>query len=167
MPIEEKEIEVKEDIPVIAEKIPLTLSSEAFTEGQAIPAVYTCDGTDINPPLAIPTAPAETKGFALIVDDPDAPAGDWVHWLVWNISPGTNTILTQTVPKGAVQGKNDFGKTSYGGPCPPSGTHRYMFKLYALDAKLDLASGANKAALLKAMKGHILDQTTLSGTYSR
>ncbi|NTW60704.1 MAG: YbhB/YbcL family Raf kinase inhibitor-like protein, partial [Nitrospirae bacterium] len=104
---------------------------------------------------------------ALIMDDPDAPGGMWVHWVVWNIDPTTREIKENGVPPGAKQGVNDFRKTPYGGPCPPSGTHRYFFKLYALDAMLDLGSGTTKGALEKAMKGHILAQAELMGRYKR
>ncbi len=145
----------------------LTLSSPAFTPGGSIPAKYTCDGSDINPPLTIGDVPAGTKSLALIVDDPDAPAGTWVHWVVWNISPATKEIGENSAPAGALQGMTDFRRKAYGGPCPPSGTHRYFFKLYALDAAPSLDQGASKAALEKAMKGHILAQAELMGLYKR
>lgn len=145
----------------------LKLSSPAFKHNQQIPSKYTCDGKDVNPPLAIESVPAGAKSLALIVDDPDAPAGTWVHWVVWNIAIGTKEIREHAVPAGAAQGMNDFRKRDYGGPCPPSGTHRYFFKLYALDTMLNLDGSATKAALERAMKGHIIAQTELVGLYKR
>jgi len=132
-----------------------------------IPAKYCCDGADVSPPLSIEGAPKETKSLALIVDDPDAPVGTWVHWVVWNIGVGTREIPENAVPQGAVEGMNDFRKRKYGGPCPPSGTHRYFFKLYALDAPLPLKPGAAKAQVEEAMKGHVLAQAELIGLYRR
>lgn len=143
------------------------LSSTAFQNNGFIPSKYTCDGSDINPHLVIENVPAGTKSLALIVDDPDAPMGTWVHWLVWNIAPNTAGIKENNVPKGALLGLNDFKKQSYGGPCPPSGTHRYFFKLYALDSILNLPSGAKKADIEKAMKGHIISQSQIIGLYKR
>jgi hypothetical protein len=145
----------------------LHLTSQAFAHNGMIPPKFTCDGADENPPLAIRNVPAKSRSLALIVDDPDAPRGTWVHWIVWNIGPGTTDIPPNSVPAGALQGTNDFGKQSYGGPCPPSGTHRYFFKLYALDIPLALKSGATKAQLEEAMKGHILGKTELVGLYRR
>lgn len=143
------------------------LSSSAFQNNTFIPSKYTCDGNDINPPLVIENVPAGARSLALIVDDPDAPMGTWVHWLVWNIAPGTAGIKENDVPKGASLGLNDFRKQPYGGPCPPSGTHRYFFKLYALDAVLNLPPGAKKTEIEKAMKGHIISQSQLIGLYKR
>jgi Raf kinase inhibitor-like YbhB/YbcL family protein len=145
----------------------LRLSSAAFPHSGMIPAKFTCDGADVSPHLAIADAPAGTASFALIVDDPDAPVGNWVHWVVWNIGADTREIAENTVPPGALLGINDFRKQKYGGPCPPSGTHRYFFKLYALDAAPVLKPGATKAQLEAAMKGHILDQAELIGLYRR
>ena len=145
----------------------LQLSSSAFAYGGAIPARYTCEGEDANPPLAIDRVPTGTKSLALIVDDPDAPVGLWVHWVLWNIHPQTQQIAEKSVPAGAVQGKNSWGRTSYGGPCPPSGTHRYFFKLYALDTILKLGSGTTKAELERAMEGHVIGKGELMGTYRR
>ena len=144
----------------------MKLTSPAFNEGEKIPSEYTCDGEDINPELIISDVPENTKSLALIMDDPDAPMGIWVHWVIWDIQPGTIKISKGekiTFP----QGMTDFKKQEYGGPCPPSGTHRYFFKLYALDIKLNLDSGANKKDLEKAMQGHILAQAQLMGKYSR
>lgn len=149
----------------------MKITSQAFSNNSYIPKKYTCDGENINPPLSINEIPANTKSLVLIVDDPDAPMGTWVHWVVFNIDPppagGTKEIAENSVPQGATLGKNDFGKLEYGGLCPPSGTHRYFFKIYALDTLLDLASGAAKAEVEKAMKGHILDQGKLIGLYRR
>ncbi|MBI5842376.1 MAG: YbhB/YbcL family Raf kinase inhibitor-like protein [Chloroflexi bacterium] len=151
--------------------MPFTLSSSAFTQGQPIPAAYSCKGRDISPALAWTEPPANTQSFALIMDDPDAPAGTWVHWVIYNI-PATARGLPEGVPTdaqlsdGSLQGTTSARSTGYHGPCPPSGTHRYFFKLYALDAALSLAS-ANKEKLLKAMDGHILAQTELMGTFSK
>ncbi len=149
------------------------LTSSAFTEGAAIPKPYTGDGRDISPPLQWSDAPAGTKCFALICDDPDAPRGTWVHWILYNL-PADQQELTEAVPTtatpadGAKQGKNDFGKVGYGGPAPPRGKpHRYFFKLYALDTLLDLREGATKQDVERAMKGHVLGEARLMGTYGR
>lgn len=144
-----------------------TLSSPVFENNGNIPVKYTCDGTDINPPLTIDNVPAHTKSLALIVDDPDAPMGTWVHWVVWNIKPEAKGIKENTVPEGGRQGINDFRKHEYGGPCPPSGTHRYFFKLYALNRTLELSTNSDKADLVKAMKGHIVSQNQIIGLYKR
>jgi hypothetical protein len=147
------------------EKQAMQLSSPAFKNNKKIPSQYTCDGENINPPLRISGVPAGAQSLVLIVDDPDAPAGDWTHWTVWNIDPRASEIAENSVPAGAAEGLNDFGQTGYGGPCPPSGTHRYQFKLYALDAKLDLGENAKKKELEEALRGHTLAQATLSGLY--
>jgi Raf kinase inhibitor-like YbhB/YbcL family protein len=145
----------------------LKMSSAAFENNASIPEKYTCDGMDLNPPLRFENVPSETKSLALIVDDPDAPMGTWVHWVLWNVDPKTGEIKENTVPKGALQGINDFRKHDYGGPCPPSGTHRYFFKLYALDALLGLSANAKKTDLEKAMKGHVISQAQIIGLYKR
>jgi Raf kinase inhibitor-like YbhB/YbcL family protein len=145
----------------------LTITSPAFQNNGNIPRQYTCDGKDINPPLMITNCPQGTKSIALICDDPDAPVGIWVHWVIWNIDPGVKEIKENAVPQGAVQGMNDFRKHAYGGPCPPSGTHRYFFKVYALDTMLGISPTSTKADLEKAMKGHILAQGQLIGLYKR
>jgi len=150
----------------------LQLTSTAFAHEQMIPEVYTCDGKDMSPPLEWSSAPDSTKSFALICDDPDAPGQTWVHWVVFNI-PADYRELTDSVQAGRVieaginQGSNSWGKNSYGGPCPPSGTHRYFFKLYALDTTFDLEGNVDKDHLLKQMDGHILAQAELMGKYSR
>lgn len=145
----------------------LTVSSSVFENNSSIPEKYTCDGVDVNPPILIENIPSRTKSLALIVDDPDAPVGIWVHWVLWNIKPEIKEIKENAVPKGAQQGMNDFGKHNYGGPCPPSGTHRYFFKLYALDNILKLSPNARKADVEKAMKGHIIEQAQIVGLYKR
>jgi len=148
------------------------LTSSAFSNEGTIPANYTCDGSDMSPPLAWSGAPAGTKSYALVVDDPDAPAGTWVHWVVWNIPATVNALAenvakTAELPDGTRQGISDFKRPGWGGPCPPSGTHRYYFKLYALDALLVVSAPATKRDLEAAMKDHILGQATLLGTYTR
>jgi Raf kinase inhibitor-like YbhB/YbcL family protein len=144
----------------------MKITSSAFQEGATIPSKFTCDGADASPPLQIADIPSGAKSLALIVDDPDAPGGLFTHWMVWNLSPQTSTVAEGSAPKG-VHGTNDFGKSGYGGPCPPSGTHRYYFKIFALDRELDLSSGAKRAQLDAAMKGHVVVQGELMGRYSR
>lgn len=145
----------------------LAISSPAFKQNEHIPSKYTCDGADVNPPLAFAGVPPEAKALALIVDDPDAPRGTWVHWVVWNIDPKTREIKENSAPPGAKQGINDFGNNVYNGPCPPPGTHRYFFKLYALDTMLDLGLNTRKAALESAMKGHVTARAEFYGLYKR
>ncbi len=150
----------------------MSLSSAAFASGQSIPSKYSCVGREVSPPLAWSGAPADTKSFALIVDDPDAPMGTWVHWVLFNILASANSLpegvaAGAQLSDGSLQGKNSSGKMGYSGPCPPSGTHRYFFKLYALDAMLNLSSGSSKQQLLSAMQGHILAQAELMGTFSK
>ena len=161
------EVERMESIP----SLPITsktmqLTSPAFSHNEAIPKKYTCDGDNINPPLTITDVPKDTKSLALIIDDPDAPMGTWVHWTVWNMDPGMTEIAENSVPNG-VEGYTSSGKPGYGGPCPPSGTHRYFFKLYALDTLLDLSPRTDASQLEQAMQGHVLDSAELMGTYSR
>lgn len=153
-------------------KTEMKISSTSFNEGEMIPSKYTCDGENISPHLAWTGAPENTKSFALISDDPDAPAGDWVHWVVYNIPANVNE-LKEIFPRdkkledGTLQGTTDFGRVGYGGPCPPSGTHRYYFKLYALDILLDKSAGMTKSELLKAMESHIIANALLMGKYKR
>ena len=147
-----------------AEEGSMKLTSTAFSENAPIPAKYTCQGDDVNPPLEISGIPPAAKTLALIVDDPDAPMKTWVHWVVFNIAP-TGEIKEASVP--GLQGSNDFHKNAWGGPCPPSGTHRYYFKLYALDSTLDLKEGATKEQLEGAMKGRTLTQAQLMGVYQK
>ncbi len=144
----------------------LKISSPVFDNNGMIPKKYTCDGEDINPPLLIDGVPEGTKSLALIVDDPDAPMGTWVHWVVWNINADTREI-GEGEKTGGVEGMNDFRKHSYGGPCPPSGTHRYFFKVYALDSELNIPDNSDKDAVEEAMSGHILDKAELVGLYRR
>jgi len=152
----------------IKQKGEISLTSPAFSHNETIPTKYTCQGEDINPPLEIKNIPPGVKSLVLIVDDPDAPMGTWDHWIVWNISPQILKIEEGRLPQGALQGKNDFGKLEYGGPCPPPGKpHRYFFKLYALDTLLNLPQGSSKEEVEKAMEGHILGQTFLIGLYQR
>jgi Raf kinase inhibitor-like YbhB/YbcL family protein len=149
-----------------AERARIKITSSAFQEGGNIPSKFTCDGSDTSPPLQITGIPSEAKSLALIADDPDAPGGLFTHWLVWNIPPQTNSIAEGSAPKG-VHGTNDFGKSGYRGPCPPPGTHRYSFKIFALDRELDLPSGAKRSQVDAAMKGHVIAQGELMGRYAR
>ena len=151
----------------------MEIRSASFGNGQTIPRKHTCDGPDLSPPIDWYGAPDGTLAFALIADDPDAPVGTWVHWVLYDL-PGDARSLpegvstTETLPRGGAQGKNDFGRIGYGGPCPPPGRpHRYSFKLYALDARVNLPPGATRAALLKAMDGHIKAEAQITGTYGR
>ena len=145
----------------------MKITSSAFTEGGTIPDKYAKGGENVNPPLRIEGTPADAKSVLLIMDDPDAPVGLFTHWLVWNIDPKTTEIAENSVPSGAVQGTNDYPNSGYGGPQPPSGTHRYYFKIFALDRELDLPSGAKRSQLDAAMKGHVVAQGELMGRYSR
>jgi Raf kinase inhibitor-like YbhB/YbcL family protein len=150
----------------------MKLESPAFSANGLIPAIYTCDRQDISPALSWDDPPAGTQSFALICDDPDAPGKTWVHWVLYDLPATTRELLesvppTATLENGGIHGTNDFGRLGYGGPCPPSGTHRYFFKLYALERKLGLKPGATKAELLTAMAGHILAETELMGRYAR
>ncbi len=142
----------------------MILKSPEFGHNQSMPAKFTCQGQDINPALTIEGIPAEAKSLALIMDDPDAPMATWIHWVVYNI-PLIDSIAEDSVP--GVQGKNSWGRNDYGGPCPPSGTHRYFFKLYALDSTLDIGPGTSKRALEEVMKSHIIEQTELIGLYQK
>ena len=144
----------------------MKITSSAFQQGGNIPSKFTCDGANTSPPLQISDMPSEAKSLVLIVDDPDAPSGLFTHWAVWNISPQTSAIAEGSTPKGA-QGTNDFGKSGYGGPCPPSGTHRDYFKIFALDRELDLPFSAKRSQLDAAMKGHVIAQGELMARYSR
>ncbi|MBT8372363.1 MAG: YbhB/YbcL family Raf kinase inhibitor-like protein [Desulfobacterales bacterium] len=150
----------------------LQITSSVFSEGEMIPKPFTCDGTDVSPDLSWTGAPEGTRSLALICDDPDAPAGTWVHWVLFNIPPEETGLPAEmsdaaSLSNGAKHGTNDFRKLGYGGPCPPGGTHRYYFKLYALDTVLGLESGVTKAQVEDAMKGHILAQGQLMGKYAR
>lgn len=138
-----------------------------FKNNENIPKKYTCDGENINPPLEISGVPEDAKSLVLIVDDPDAPMGTWVHWTMWNIDPKTEKIEENNVPYGAVEGMTSFKKLGYGGPCPPSGVHHYYFKIYAIDTMLALSNKSDKLEIEKEINGRILDQAELVGLYSR
>ena len=153
-------------------KMDINITSTAFDEGGMIPVKYSCDGPNISPPLAWSPVPETTVSIALICDDPDAPMGTWVHWVLFNLPPETKELseslpTSEILSNGAKQGRNDSRRIGYSGPCPPGGTHRYYFKLYALDVKLDLDPGVEKRDLLKAMEGHILAEGQLMGRYTR
>jgi Raf kinase inhibitor-like YbhB/YbcL family protein len=150
----------------------MTVTSTAFEEGGMIPQRYTCDGEDVSPPLKWSGTPEGTKTFALICDDPDAPGETWVHWVLYNIPAHMMGLqekvsLQPSLESGAEQGTNDFGNFGYGGPCPPGGTHRYFFKLYALDKEIDSGPGLTKGDVVKRMEGHILGEGSLMGKYRR
>jgi Raf kinase inhibitor-like YbhB/YbcL family protein len=145
----------------------MKISSPAFQEGGTIPEKFSKNDQNVNPALRIDGVPAEAKSLVLIVDDPDAPVGLFTHWLVWNIDPKTTEIAEKSVPKGALQGTNDFPGSGYDGPQPPSGTHRYYFKIFALDRMLDLKSGAKRREVDAAMRGHVVAQGELMGRYSK
>lgn len=144
----------------------LTIKSPAFENEGRIPEKYTCDGANISPPLWIRGVPEDAESLVLILDDPDAPGGVFDHWILWNVSPGIEELEEGQAPD-SVKGENDFGKLEYGGPCPPSGTHHYRFKLYALDSQLDLPEGSSKGDVEEAMEGKLIGQAKLVGLYSR
>jgi len=166
MPEEEVEEEVEEETEE-AVGGPMIIESPSFGDDEMIPSKYSCDAENINPALTISGVPENAKSLVLIVDDPDAPGKTWVHWIVWNIDPGTTEISENSVPAGAAEGLTDFNVPGYGGPCPPSGTHHYYFKLYALDITLDIDASSNTGNIEAAMEGHILDNTELIGLYER
>lgn len=145
----------------------MELSSSVFKAGSVIPALYTCDGRNISPPLTFEFVSQRTQSLVLIVDDPDASGGTWLHWTVWDIQPTVKEIAANSVPLGAREGVTSFGTTGYGGPCPPRGVHHYFFKLYALDVALSLKKGASISELEAAMSGHVIDQAELVGVYER
>ncbi len=148
--------------------VSLTLSSPDFDDNSLIPAQFTCEGANVAPTLVWQDPPANTKSLALIMDDPDAPHGTWVHWVLFNIPPDTKQLSAKNqAPQGAVSGANSWGNSGYGGPCPPSGTHRYFFKLYALDVTLPLSVKATKQDLTTAMQDHILASAQLVGLYKK
>jgi hypothetical protein len=150
----------------------MELTSTAFQHNSPIPAEYTCDGRNISPPLKWGSMPEGVRSLVLICEDPDAPSGTWTHWVIYNIPAEVGGLeagvsTTETLASGASQGVNDFRRVGYGGPCPPSGRHRYFFRLYALDAELKLKPGARKQEVVRAMEGHVLATGELMGTYSR
>lgn len=148
---------------VPTEEATMRLTSTAFAEGATIPAEHTCDGEDVSPPLQIDGIPETTETLVLIVDDPDAPAGTWDHWVAFDIAPAPE--IPRDVGALGIAGVNSFGTTGYGGPCPPSGSHRYVHQVYALDTALGLPEGATRAEVLEAMEGHVLAEATLTGLY--
>lgn len=150
------------DIDITSMKI----TSPVFENSRKIPTKYTCDDKNVNPPLAVSGVPESAKSLVLIVDDPDAPAGTWVHWTIWNMDPALAEIAEDSVPEG-IEGVTSYNKPGYGGPCPPSGTHRYFFKLYALDTLLSIPGTSDKKALEEAMSGHTIASAELIGLYSR
>lgn len=141
--------------------------TSVFSHNESIPPKYTCDGEDAAPELMISDVPAEAESLVLIVDDPDAPMGTWVHWLLYNIPVNTTKINAQKLPEGTKQGMTDFKRIGWGGPCPPSGTHRYFFKLYAIDRYLDLPEDVTKSQLERAIKDHVIEKTELIGLYKK
>ena len=145
----------------------MKITSLAFEHNSEIPSIYTCDGENVNPPLEFIDVPNNAKSLVLIVDDPDAPMGTFVHWVLFNVSPKSKGIKENSNPDSAIQGLNSANKTGYMGPCPPSNTHRYFFKLYALDITLDVPRNATREMLEKTMQGHIIDKAELIGLYSR
>lgn len=145
----------------------MKITSPAFTHNTQIPAKYTCDGENINPPLEFSGIPQNTKSLVLIVDDPDAPAGIWDHWVIYNILPTVTIVFENSIPQGCIQGLNSSGKASYEGPCPPGGKHRYFFKLYALNVVLELKGDIYKKDVEQAMRSNILEEAQLIGLYSR
>jgi len=155
----------REPLPITGNE--LTLTSPAFSEGEPIPARYSCDGEDVPPGLTWQDVPTGVESYALIMDDPDAPGRIWVHWVVYNIPADVRALPDGDGDPVGVQGENSWGDPGYGGPCPPGGEHRYFFKLYALDTELDLEAGADKEALLAAMEGHVLAEGQLMGRYER
>jgi len=145
----------------------MKISSAAFENNSLIPSKYTCEGQGINPPLEFRDVPEDTKSLALIVDDPDAPMKKWIHWTIWNIDAKTTQIPQNSFPKGAVEGITSFGRTGYGGPCPPSGTHRYFFKLFALDKMLDLSPNSYVRDIESTIERHIIQKAELIGLYKK
>jgi len=139
----------------------MTITSSSFTDGKSIPAQFTCDGANTPPPLAVRGVPPKAKSLAIIVTDPDAPSGTFTHWVLWNVAPAPTSL------SGGTAGTNDFGKVGYGAPCPPKGTHRYVFTLYALNTTLNLPASAKRGDVERAMRGHVVAQTSLIGNYRR
>lgn len=145
----------------------MIIRSTAFENNQVIPDKYGCKGENINPPLSVSEVPSAAVSLVLIVEDPDAPAKIWVHWLLWNIDPQNSLISEGQIPQGSIQGTNDSGKIGWLGPCPPSGTHRYFFKVYALDTTLDLIENSSRMELEECIKGHVIAVSELIGIYSK
>lgn len=152
---------------ILPEQNNMNISSSTFQNGQMLPVKYTCDGEGVNPPLAITQVPENTKSLVIILDDPDAPSGDFVHWILWNINPKTSLITENSMPEEAVQGRNSAGKNSYFGPCPPMGIHHYHFKIYALDTVLELDASSKKSDVEDAMQNHVISFAEIIGLYKR
>ncbi len=165
--LDNKDRQQNQAIKPIISKSKMKILSPAFQNNQQIPSKYTCDKANINPPLEFSDILQNAKSLVLIVDDPDAPSGTWTHWTLWNIPPTTTKIEEKSVPQEAVEGVTSFGKPGYGGPCPPSGTHHYFFKLYALDTTISLDSKADVKQLVQTISGHIIQEAQLVGLYSR
>jgi hypothetical protein len=151
----------------VTQKLTMKIISSAFEHNTKIPRKYTCDGENVNPPIHFLEVPDDAKSLVLIMDDPDAPAKVWVHWVVYNINPQTSEVKENSIPQDGIEGMTDFGKPGYGGPCPPSGTHRYFLKLYALDTALDIPRNATKQMVEEKMQDHIIDKAELISLYSR
>lgn len=145
----------------------MNISTPAFNNGDPIPSKYTCDGEDINPALHMNDIHPDAKSLVLVMDDPDTPAGTWIHWVVWNINPHITKIAENSIPEDGIEGRTSFGKSSYGGPCPHQGTHRYFFKLYALDTLLTIPLTSEARGVEEAMKGHVIADAMMMGTYAR
>ena len=156
----------KTETKLEVKKKSMIITSSAFKNNSKIPSKYTCDGENINPPLEFSDIPKETNSLVLIMDDPDAPSKTWVHWVLYSIPPSTAKIGENSAAEG-IQGITDFGTEGYGGPCPPSGTHRYFFKLYALDTILDAPSGLTKQQVLEKVRDHVIEETELVGLYNK
>jgi Raf kinase inhibitor-like YbhB/YbcL family protein len=154
-------------LSLVTSSAAMKLSSPDFKEGENIPERFTCDGKDISPTLQIEGVPKEAEGLVVIVEDRDAPGGNFTHWLMWNVAPNLTEIVGNKPPSGALEGINDFGKKKYSGPCPPPGIHHYYFKLYALDTTLNLPPKSKRKTVDSAMKGHIIVEATLMGRYAR
>lgn len=147
--------------------LPMRLTSPAFTSGEMIPAKYTCDGKDVNPELVFDDVPGDTQSLAVLVDDPSSPAGNWLHWSVWNIPPTVRIIRENSAPQGSREGETDFSEVGYGGPCPGTGEHNYRFTAFALDCVLDVSHGASRQMVEDAIRGHVIAESTLEGRYQR
>lgn len=153
-------------LPLVPPSI-MTIESPAFADGASIPSMFTCDGENVSPPLSVSGVPSGAQSLVLIVDDPDSPSGNFVHWVVYNIDPTVTQVLRGTVPQGGTDGQTSFGEERYGGPCPGTGRHRYVFRLFALDRRLSFERTPTKQVLLSSLQGHVLAETVLVGTYQR
>ena len=145
----------------------MRIMSSAFSDGDRVPSKYTCDGDDVNPELHFSDVPEETVSLAIVIDDPESPSGNWLHWAVWNIDPHLRVIAEDSLPKGAIEGETDFSEIGYGGPCPSYGEHEYRFMVFALDRVIDLPRGTQRHVLERALEGHILASATMKAKYQR